>query len=304
MKSLKILVLSLFVGVSFSSCSIDLDDPYYATLNEVVTAYDLWYVDYHSTTGNGDVPFVSKAFTLSFMNGKVFANNNLVGIGSVGNGYGIQIGNYNTNGTVLEIAHILDGYYDFEVVQISSDYIKLIDHYSNVTYCLEGYQKNSFNFDLLFYDNIEYFLQEYTAWEKTYTSSTGSANIFDNENFLQFTPENITTFYSSQDTIGTDIGSLFWDFTGTYSVANVQGTDSLKILSLDYGGSDVENFELTVINDEKIALFHLNSGTNYEFTGNGYIQYLKPGTKNKTVSNAGRKRTKVTRETKTRKHLK
>lgn len=307
MKTLKLLFTALIVGISFASCSIvidDINDPYYVNLDEVVTAYDLWYVDYNKTTGIGDVPFLSKAFTVSFINGKLFVNNNLVGIGTTGNGYGIQIGYYDTYTGILEIDHNLDGYYDFEVVQIASDRLKLIDNYNHVSYYLEGYQKYNFDYDKIFYDNIEYFLQEYNVWEKTFISQTGDLNEFDNENFLSFTPENTTTFYSSQDKVGTNIDDIYWDYVGNYSVANVQGYDNLKILTLDYDSWGNEEFELTVLNDEAISLYHINSGTTYEFTGREYIQFLKSSSLKETVRNEGRKRTKVIRETKIRRNLK
>ena len=172
---------------------------------------------------------------------------------------------------------------------------------------MEGYQKYNFDYDQVFYDNIEYFLQEYDAWEKTYTSQTGALNEFDKENFLTFTPENLTTFYSSQDDSGTNIANIYWDYVGDYNVANVQGYDNLKILTLSYDSWGTEEFELSVINDRKISLYHINSGTTYEFTGRGYIQYSKTSSakmSENTVSNEGRKRTKVNRETKIRRDLK
>jgi hypothetical protein len=307
MKSLKLLFIITVTSIAVSSCSIVVDDinnPNYISLEEVVSNYDLWYIDYNKTTGQGDVPFLSKAFTISFLNGKLYANNNLVGIGSTGNGYGIQIGNYNTYNGSLEVNHTIDGYFNFDVIQISNNQIKLVDNFDNVTYYLEGYQKYNFDYNQIFYDNIEYFLQEYDAWEKTYVSDNSTVNAFDNENFLQFTPENITTFYSSQDDVGTNIDNLLWDYVGNYSVADVQGYDNLKILTLDYDLGDTEEFELTVINDETISLYHINSGTTYEFTGRGYIQYLKSDKTKKEVSNTGRKRTKIKRETKIRRYLK
>ena len=307
MKTLKLLFAALVVGITVTSCHViidDFDDPYYATLEEIVTDYDLWYIDYNKTSGYGDVPFLSKAFTISFRNGKLYANNNLVGIGATGNGYGIQIGIYDTNKGFLEVDHIIDGYFDFDVIQLSIDRIKLVDNFNNVTYYLEGYQKYNFDFDQIFYDNIEYFLQEYEAWEKTFVSQTGSSNEFDYENFLMFTPENITTFYSSQDDFGTNVEDIYWDYVGDYSVANIQDYDNLKILTLDYDSFGNEEFELTVINDEKISLYHIDSGTTYEFTGRGYIQYLKPSSTKDIVRNDGRKRTKVIRETKIRRILK
>jgi len=61
-----------------------------------------------------------------------------------------------------------------------------LDPYNDTSYFLDGYQRSSFNYDYVFYDNIHYFLQEYEAWEKIYTSNTGALNEFDNENYLQF----------------------------------------------------------------------------------------------------------------------
>lgn len=305
MRTLKTIIAVLFISVTVSSCSVVVDDnPRYVSLEQVVNAYDIWYIDYNKTEGNGDVAFLSKAFTISFINGKVFANNNLVGLGSNGNGYGVQIGYYDTYDGYLKIDHNYDGYFDFDIIQISSDRIKLRDNYNKVTYYLEGYQKYKFDFDKVFYDNIEYFLQEYDAWEKTYVSNTGKLNEFDNENFIAFTPENLTTFYSSKDKNGTNIANIFWDYVGGYDVANVQGYDNLKILTLHYDSWGNEEFELSVINDGKIELYHIDSGTTYEFTGKGMIYYKKSSETEDAVSNEGRKRTKVERETKVRRYLK
>ena len=81
----------LFAGVLFSSCYEKTDDRIdnAISLEELISGYDLWYVDIHRTTGNGDVPFVSIAFTLSFHNGVMYANNNIVDVGYTGNGFGI-----------------------------------------------------------------------------------------------------------------------------------------------------------------------------------------------------------------------
>jgi len=49
----------------------------------------------------------------------------------------------------------------------------------------------------------------------------------------------------------------------------------LKTLTLDYDFFDNEYFELSVINDQRIELFHPSSETVYEFTGRGYIQFLR-----------------------------
>ena len=310
MKTIKLLFSALAFTL-FVSCS---SDNYYEEPVEVITLdmlldeYEIWYVDYNRSIGTGDVPFVANAFTLSFLNGKMYANNNLAGIGFTGDGLGIQVGFYDTYNMTLRANHELDGSVDFEVRQLNDNTLELYNHLENVTYYLEGYQTNTFDYDQVFYDNIEYFLQEYVGWEKTYTSESGFPNAFDYENYLAFTPENITTFYSSEDEIGTNIDLVNWSFVGGYEVFDVDGYDNLKILTLDYDSGDNEEFELVVLNDETIELYHVDSDTTYEFSGKEFLQYLKNGSEKKggnNVSIEGRKRTKVERKTKIRKkHLK
>ena len=299
MKALKLLILTVITGSLFSSCTVYVDDyiDNGISLNQFISSYDLWYVDIHRTTGTGDVPFVSRAFTLSFFNGIMYANNNISGVGYTGNGLGIGVGNYGTFGDILETFHDIDGRHDFIVNQISPNEIRISDTFQNVSYILVGYQRGNFDYDMLFYDNIEYFLQEFEAWEKTGTNG-GTPNLFDDENYLLFTPENNTTFYSSVDELGMNIGDLLWDFTGFYEVFDVQGFDDLKILTLNYDGRDIEEFELSVINDQRIQFYHLSSETTYEFSGRVFIQFKNSEKDNSDVRNEGRKRTKIIRKQK------
>ena len=255
MKPLKLLFFTIVASAVFTSCvirddSIIDDGP---ILDEIVSNYDLWYIDYHRTQGNGDVPFLSKAFTVSFLNGRMYANNNIADIGRTGNGLGILVGTYDTFRGVLETRHDLDGFFDFDVVQLSRNEIRIDDLSQNVSYYLIGYQVNNFDYDKLFYENIEYFLQEYMAWEKI-DQNSGVANPFDKENYLQFTPESMTTFYSSHDMFGTNIDFIQWDYVGSYTVNDFNDVNDVKELVLQYDGGDVEEFELTVLNDRKIAL--------------------------------------------------
>ena len=306
MKTLKLLSIFLLSSLLFTSCVVTNDtylDDTSVSLEQLVSDYDLWYIDYNRTNGTGDVPFVSKAFTLSFLNGRLYANNNIADIGITGNGLGILVGNYNTRNGVLETNHELDGFNDFDVHQLSSNEIRIYNPRENVNYYLIGYQRNNFDYDKLFYDNIEYFLQEYIAWEKTEVTG-GTPNAFDDENYLAFTPDNITTFYSSHDALGTNIDSIVWDFEGGYQIYDVDGYDDLKVLTLNYDDGDIEEFELSVINDGKVSLYHIDSDTTYGFSGRGFIQYLKGGEAKKAVRNSGRKRTKVIREKKIRRNLK
>ena len=310
MKSTKLLFIIIITGILLSSCTTIFEDSYYEyqpTLEEVVSEYDLWYVDYHRTSGGGDIPYVSRAFTLSFINGTLYANNNIVDVGRTGNGLGIDVGSYYTYNGLLETNHDVDGSNDFEVTIISNNEIRLYNYRENVSYYLIGYTTNNFDYDKLFYENIEYFLQEYIAWEKV-DAIGGYQNTFDDENYLAFTPENITTFYSSQDEFGIDIDNINWSFVGGYEVYDITGYQDLKILTLNYDGGDIEEFELSVLNDSNIRLYHLNSETTYDFSGRGFVQYLKDEKNVKdarqTVRNNNRKRTKVERKIKIRRNLK
>ncbi len=311
MKFLKLFFTIIITGALLSSCNIlndnDSFNVYQPTLEEVVSEYDLWYIDYHRTSGPGDIAFLSRAFTLSFINGILYANNNIVDIGKTGNGLGIDVGTYNTLNGLLRTNHDLDGVNDFEITILSNNEIRLYNYSQNINYYLIGYNINDFDYDKLFYENIEYFLQEYVAWEKVRTLG-GNPNAFDTENYLQFTPENITTFYSSNDSSGLQVDYINWDYVGGYEIFDVTDYEDLKILTLVYDGGDVEEFELSVISDSIISLYHLNSDTMYNFYGRGFLQYLKSDQRIKKakdiVRNSNRKRTKIKRNTMIRRNLK
>ncbi len=296
MKTVKLLLTVALATTLFTSCHTDvIIDEYYEpeptiSINQLLSSYELWYVDINSTLGYGSTPFLQKAFTLSFKNGILFANNNLVGIGSTGNGYGIDVASYNAYDMILDVNHDVDGFQTFDVYQIDYNTIELYNPNNDTSYFLDGYQRSNFDYDFVFYDNIHYFLQEYKAWEKTYTSNYGAINEFDNENFLKFLPAgNDSEFRSSQDANGSNVNYLYWDYTGLYGVGNIKGNAYLKTLTLDYDFFGNEYFELSVINDKKIELYHPSSGTVYQFVGRGYIQYLK-GAKDKTATADGKLR--------------
>nr|WP_299386689.1 nicotinic acid mononucleotide adenyltransferase [Allomuricauda sp.] len=294
MKNGKLLLGILSLGLLVSSCYTEViiedefieESPVNTAL--VLESFDLWYVDINATKGNGEVPFLQRAFTLSFDRGVLLANNNLVGIGKTGNGLGIDVGSYGTLFGAVEIDNDVDGTWVLDVFAVNSHSLELYDSRSNTSYILRGYQRNGFDYDQIFYDNIHYFLQEYEAWEKTYTSKLGAINDFDEENFLQFVAGNNGDFFrSSIDGSGTAIPNLQWDFEGDYEVFDVANDPTFKTLTLDYDFLDNDYFELYVIDDNTIELYHVDSGTVYEFQGRGYIEYLKG---NKKV---GKKRSKV-----------
>jgi hypothetical protein len=231
-----------------TSCQIDdVEEP--INLNNILNSNELWYVEINETLGNGEVPFLQKAFTVSFRNGILFANNNLVGIGTTGNGFGIDVGYYNTNSNLLDVSHDINGYWELEVFPINNNKIEIYHRPTNTSYFLYGYNRNTFDYDLVFYENIQYFLQEYEAWEKVETIG-GTPNNFDAEIFMQFLAGgNNNEFRSSQDLNGTPINNLFWDYTGLYDVANFTNTEYVKALTLDYDYFAGEYFELSIRTD-------------------------------------------------------
>ena len=269
-----ILLTSCYKEVVVQEVNIDPDPVHTVTLAELISSYELWYVDIDRSTGNGYIPFMQKAFTMSFKNGTVYANNNLVGIGDQGYGFGIDIGYYDTYEFEMDITHDIDGFHTFKVTQLRDNEIELYYAPLNLSYILVGYQRSNFDYNALFYNNIHYFLQEYIAWEKTYTSVYGNINEFDNENFLQFLPGGGEgNFKSSQDPEGSNIYNLYWDYTGIYNIDDVPNDPYLKYLTLDYDFLGNEYFELSVLDDSTVEFFHPSSGTLYRFAGRGYIQY-------------------------------
>lgn len=280
MKTIKLLTGYFLLATLMVSCYADvlIEDDFIEesafNTDQVLQSYELWYVDINATRGNGEVPFLQRAFTISFDRGVVYANNNIVGIGKTGGGYGIDVGTYGTLRGIVDIDHDIDGLLALEVYAANGNTIELYDASSDTSYFLRGFQTNNFDYDMVFYDNINYFLQEYDAWEKIYTSETGALNDFDNENYLQFSPN---FFRSSLDSPNTGVPNLQWDFEGDYQVYDVQGDATLKTLTLDYDFFGDDYFELYVINDSTIELYHPDSGTVYEFKGRGYQQYLKSG---------------------------
>ncbi len=283
MKTIKLLLSTfLLVGI-FASCTqtVYVEDDYIdggITLDELIDSYELWYVDLNQSSSSGDIAFMQIAFTLSFRNGVVYANNNLVGFGSTGNGFGIDVGYYDAFGTTLQIDHDIDGVWNFSVQQLSANKIELYNNQTNSSYILRGYQRNTFDYDYVFYDNIHYFLQEYEAWEKIYTSQEGAINDFDAENYLAFLTEGYgDTFLSSVDANGLNPNQVYWDYEGIYEVLDISGDAYAKVLTLDYDYLGNEYFELYVINDETIELYHPYSGTTYRFKGRGYLEFMRPG---------------------------
>ena len=296
MKAKKLLFGLLGIGLLASSCytEVILDDDVIVesafNTDQALQSYDLWYIDINATKGNGEVPFLQRAFTLSFVNGTIFANNNMVGFGKTGDGLGIDVGSYATFSGVVDIDHDLDGAWTFDVYAVNDNTLELYNRRTDTSYFLNGYQTRNFDYDRLFYENVEYLLQEYEAWEKSYTSEVVAINEFDEENFLRFFAANGGYFQSSVDAVGTALPNLVWDYEGDYEVFDTND-ELLKTLTLDYDYMGNDYFELYVINDSTIELYHVASETVYEFTGRGFVQYLKSG------EDAGRKRTKSNNKT-------
>lgn len=307
MKSKKLLFGLFGITLLATSCytEVFIEDDFIVesafNTDQVLQSYDLWYVDINATEGNGEVPFLQRAFTVSFDNGVLLANNNIVGIGKTGGGLGIDVGSYATLSGVVEIDHDIDGLWALEVYAVNNNTIELRDSRSRTSYFLNGYRRSNFDYDRVFYENITYFIQEYDAWEKTFTSEVGAINEFDDENYLQFFSDNGGVFRSSIDRTGTPLSSLQWDYEGKYEVFDTND-ETLKTLTLDYDFMGNDYFELYVIDDGTIELYHVASETIYEFGGRGFAQYLKTKEANGKVDKkrvkSSNKKMNVTRQRK------
>src|SRR5690606_38912868 len=127
MKPLKLLLGFALIATLFTSCYTD--DVYIdnynpqpsMSLNQLLNSYELWYVDINQTVGYGQVPFLQMAFTVSFRNGRFYANNNLVGFGTQGNGFGIQVGDYDAYNGILDVYHLIDG--DRKSTRLNSSHV-------------------------------------------------------------------------------------------------------------------------------------------------------------------------------------
>ncbi|MFK7049652.1 nicotinic acid mononucleotide adenyltransferase [Flavobacterium davisii] len=279
---IKIFLLIIIIPSLFQSCTNEaiIEDhrepaATNTSISKRIESYDLWYIDYNATEGSGNIPFITRAFTISFLNGALYTNNNLAGIGSTGNGFGTRVGAYNYNSNSIRVFHDVYGTFELQISQLTKNKIRLYDPFRKVSYYLIGYQRSNFDYDKLFNDNIHYFLQEYKAWEKVYTSRIGALNDFDKENFIQFLAGGTDKrFRSSKDSPRTNVNNIYWDFTGLYGISNNLNPYTKK-LTLDYDFWGNESFTLSVINDHRIRLFHNTSGTTYEFEGRGFIEYLR-----------------------------
>ncbi len=97
MKTVKLLLSFALISTLFTSCyqeTVVVEEEPGISLNQLLRSYEIWYVDINSTVGYGTTPFLQKAFTMSFLEGVVYANNNIVGLGDSGKCFGIDIGEY------------------------------------------------------------------------------------------------------------------------------------------------------------------------------------------------------------------
>lgn len=108
------------------------------------------------------------------------------GIGKTGGGLGIDVGYYDALPGAVEIDHDLDGRWVLEIYGVNNHTLELYHASSDTSYLNRGYQRSNFDYDMVFYNNIQYFLQEYEAREKGFTREQGAINDFDDDNYLQF----------------------------------------------------------------------------------------------------------------------
>ncbi len=284
-------IIIFLVGLSLISVSCirevrvnTFDEP--ESLQDLLTGYDIWYVDISRTQGAEKIPFLNRAFTMSFRpNGEVWANNNISNIGYTGGGYGVRIGEYfiNENMGSIDINHIIDGWNEFTIRRISINEIELYNVYHNVRYVLVGYHLENFDFDALFYDNIDYLLQDYEYWKKTSEQINYPAD-FDWENIIKFHFDAYNDFLFSSSQDAPEATDIYWDFTGTY-ILRPAGENSPRRLILNYDQGFTEAFYLDVLDDTLIRLTQISTGNTYTFEARYYIQYYRPNPRKKLNKN-------------------
>jgi hypothetical protein len=279
--------------VFFQSCTynemdlndrrMDYDDVIYDSSS--INDFDLWYIDIHNTLGYGEFPFIEMAYTLSFLDGVLYANNNLVDIGVTGNGYGIPVGTYVFDNGILIMDHLIDGYYEFEVYSVGNNILELYNAFTDTSYFVEGYSSSTFDYNYVFYNNAYMFLKEYEVWEKSYAENLGAVSDFSNENYLSFYDNDY--FKSSIDSNIPDVNSLLWDYYGSYQVLDYSNNSNLKQLNLSYnlGGEEVLDFR--ILSDDKIEL-QSSDGQVFQFTGRKNIRFMKESKTNKKIEGTKR----------------
>ena len=299
MKRLKFFSSFLFLMIFFNCTVVEYheEDYYNMPLTEFLSSNEIWYVEINQTLGYGEIPFLQMAFTISFRNNVLYANNNLVGFGNNGDGFGVPVGNYIAGSNSIQISHVIDGLYDFEVYQTGPNQIELYDPFSETSYFLTGYQRYNFDYDYLFYDNVSYFLEEYHVWEK-HSQNNDGYQPFDDENYINFSSSN-NQFLSSLDYNVFDLNSIYWDYEGSFSISDYSSSMYLKNLQLFYYGYDeTEQFVLEVLSDDTIRLKSVSTNKLYYFKGRGLISYMRPSKESKAPSEqpevVGKKRYQLT----------
>jgi myo-inositol-hexaphosphate 3-phosphohydrolase len=118
-------------------------------------------------------------------------------------------------------------------------------------------------------------LQEYRAWENSLTTAEGTETAFDDENYLFFyNVGDQALFKSSIDENIANANQIQWDYTGAYSVEDIVGGGT-KRLTLYYAFYGTDYFELSVIDDETIRLYHPGSEKTYVYSGRNYIAFMR-----------------------------
>lgn len=252
--------------------------PVRESTSQKVFSQDLWILQ---ESNGAVVPFIDRAFTISMSGGDLYANNNIFRLGAIGDGYGDRIGSVSFYKDLLELNHQQEGLFAFYVDRINVNTIRLTEIDTGVFYVFTGYRLNHFNFDQLFFENLEFLLQEFQAWENTQTLN-GVSNRFDQENYIQFQPNGV--FRTSIDPNGLSIDRVLWKYTGTYQVETIPNNLEQKRLFLSYADGSRESFLIKVNQDYEVSLCHDQSRTDYVFTGRKNIIYNKQKGPKKQVS--------------------
>lgn len=265
----------LFIAFSFlvlSSCSSDDDgggdSPQRASLNETLTAYDLWLVE--TVQATSEISFIQDAVTFSFDGDQIKGKYNLVNFDS--NDDGNAVANYTIEEISKTDVRLTAKDIEFKVFGTAANGIKLVDAASGDKFYLTGYQKNDFPIDHILYLKLPHLFNEYKVWKKESSDVPADADSqFMPTNFIKFEP--IRQFKTSPNATTTNIDDVIYTEQGSYGVEQIQaneaqGTVFHDRMILSYSGNQAnDTLEVHNLTDTGFELIEPKIQAIYTFEG-------------------------------------
>lgn len=216
----------LFIAFSLlvlSSCSSDDDGPgpERESINNTLTAYDLWLVE--PNQAKSDIDFIQDAVTFTFDGSAIDGKYNLVNFDP--NDDGATVGNYTIDEISKTDVRLTANNIEFKVFGTAGNGLKLVDADSGDKFYLTGYQKSDFPIDRVLYLKLPHLFEEYKVWKKEASEVPADADSdFMATNFLKFEP--VRQFKSSPNQSTTAIDEINYIEQGSYGVKQVEANET------------------------------------------------------------------------------